>query len=379
MKKSAPSKKTALKKAPVKHATRKAPVAKKLATKKARAVARQPITFKQYPCLFITQGLHQLVFFKVKAKELWELVEINQRDSDKDTGYQRVLSESRVAAVKKYIERGNSIPTSILIALNNQVELSTDQKEIRIPNISNAGWVIDGQHRLAGAKEADNDIELAIIGIMHPSEQEQIKQFVTINQESKNVPRSLYFDLLRHLPPNKSELDIARERAVDIANDLKKDENSPFFSKIVLANPQGGEMSLNNFVRKVAPLVGRNGFFRDYSLIEQTKIIENYFAAFKNVFPQYFSFETPIFLKTLGFGALINSLATIFQITLKNHQGFTVADIVKVIDNINDIDFTQWTSGTGTQAEKLASEDLLTQLQRRISDDGTNASSTLRL
>ncbi|HVU95299.1 MAG TPA: DGQHR domain-containing protein [Puia sp.] len=332
-----------------------------------------------FDCLPIVQGNHILVVFKASAKSLWDIVEINQRDTDKNTGYQRALSESRVASVQRYIEKGNTIPISILIALGPASHLSKDRKSLSIPQIPNAGWVIDGQHRLAGAKEAANDIELAVVAILHPSEQEQIKQFVIINQEAKGVPRSLYYDLLKHLPPDKSETDLAKERAVDIANQLKKDENSPFYSKIVITSPKTSEISLNNFVRKVYPLLSKNGFFNTYTLIEQTKIIENYFSAFRNVFPQYFEFASPIFYKTLGFGGLMNSLPTIFQLTLKHYQGFTVADISKILRNIADFDFGEWNSGTGTQAEKQASDDLNAHLSRRLGDDTDDNSTTIRL
>ena len=51
-----------------------------------------------FPCLHLRQGQHELVCFIASAKVLWGLVKINERDPDKDTGYQRTLSPSRVAA-----------------------------------------------------------------------------------------------------------------------------------------------------------------------------------------------------------------------------------------------------------------------------------------
>ncbi len=58
---------------------------------------------------------------------------------------------------------------------------------------------------------------------------EQINCFVTINREQKGVPSSLYYELLKHLPGSRSEAELAKERAADMATELKIDETSPFY------------------------------------------------------------------------------------------------------------------------------------------------------
>jgi DGQHR domain-containing protein len=345
--------------------------------KKKAKVNKPDLTFN---CIEIRQGAYKLYCFVSDAKTLWNIVEINQRDPDKDEGYQRALSASRVSAIKKFIDKNNAIPLSILIALGDGSKYDNEKKMLTIPNKPDAGWVIDGQHRLAGAHEAETEIEFAVIAILSANEREQIKQFITINQEAKGVPKSLYYDLLKHLPPDKSEADLSKERAVDIANELKKDEFSPFLNRIVITPPKSGEISLNNFVRKVSPLIGKNGFFKSYTITEQIKILNNYFVAFKNHFPQFFEYENPVFYKTIGFGALVNALPTIFQLTLKYHKGFTTNDIVKIVDNIADFDFNEWNElGTGVAAEKQASDDLTATLMKRLEDETGEEVSQLRL
>src|SRR5207302_1636135 len=116
--------------------------------------------------------------------------------------------------------------------------------------------------------------EVAVVAFLGLDIKEQIEQFIRINKEAKNVPSSLYIDLLKHLP-DKSDTDIAKERSADIANELRKDENSPFFGKIVMiGNPKAGEISLTNFARKIAPLVQRNkGKLSIYSATTQIMTI----------------------------------------------------------------------------------------------------------
>ncbi len=325
-------------------------------------------TPRQFPCLELQQGDYRLICFVVKAKTLWDFVEINERDSDKDEGYQRALSPSRTRAIAKYINEGNTIPNSILIALDEGATLSEDKKTLTIPRKADAGWVIDGQHRLAGARESEKNIEFAVLAFVGLNLEEQIQQFVVINKEAKGVPTSLYYDLLKRLPHNKSEADIAKERAADIAEQLKKDPKSPFYRRIVVSPPKGGEMSLTNFVRKISPLVtDKKGFFHAYNLNDQVGVLDNYFRALKHVFPDYFKTGSQLFFKTLGFGAMINNLSTVFSLTLKDHNGFRVQDASQILKNVEDFDFANWEKlGTGVQAESQAAEDFRQSLLLRV-------------
>jgi DGQHR domain-containing protein len=322
-----------------------------------------------FPCVILKQGKHKLICFVADAKTIWKFVKVNERDTDKDKGYQRTLSPSRVNTIARYINNGNSIPNSILISLKEGATLSTKEDSITIPKRENAGWVIDGQHRLAGARESSKDIQFAVLAFIGLDVDEQIKQFVIINREAKGVPTSLYLDLLDRIP-NKSEADAAKERAVDIADALKKNPESPFYHKIVITPPKRGEMSLTNFVRKVAPLVtDKKGFLHVYVLPEQVRIIDNYFRALKHIFPEYFQVNKQVFFKTLGFGAMINVLATVFGLSLKHYNGFRVEDISKVLKRVEDFDFSSWEKiGTGVQAEALAGDDFRQSLTTRFQE-----------
>jgi DGQHR domain-containing protein len=329
---------------------------------------RSPKTLT-FDCLPITQGKMRLVVFSVSAKQLWEIAAINKRDPDKDKGYQRVLSNGRVEAIKKYVEKGNAVPTSVLVTFDNG-KISNDGRTLTVPNEPQAGWIIDGQHRLAGIHASAVDIELSVVAFVNLDLKQQIEQFVRVNKEAKNVPTSLYIDLLKHLP-DKSDADLAKERASDIADALRKDEDSPFFGKIArVTSPKPGEISLVNFARKIAPLVLRNkGKLQLYSLTSQVGLIKNYYKALAHVFPDTYSPRegTSIFFKTLGFGALMNALPTVFDLCMQQHGSVRVEDFVKVFKKVDDFSFEDWDAiGTGTEAEKSAGDDLMGDLLRRF-------------
>lgn len=331
----------------------------------------------------VTQGPNQLFMFTASAKELWGLLEINKKSDDKEDGYQRALSLSRAQDIKRYILKGNAVAPAIVIALDSDKARYNDTtQEIEIDNTDKAGWVIDGQHRLRGAELAcsETDVELPVVAFIGLDLEKQIQQFVTINREAKGVPTSLYYDLLKMLPPKSSTADIAKEKAAGIADRLRKDSNSIFYDRIVVVtSPKQGQISLTNFVRKVAPLLtDGKGSFSAYTHQEMTQIIENYFNALKITFPDEFSPSSMRFFKTLGFGAMINSLHTVFTITIKNEKAFRVSDCVKALSKASDFNFGDWNSvGTGSSAEIQAGKDFESHFRTKVQDD--SESTLLRL
>lgn len=337
------------------------------------------------PAIQLEQQDQHLYLFKIKASQLYDMVSINQREDDKDTGYQRTLSISRAKSIANYIvKKQRPIAPGLVIAFEDSSYDESDST-INIPDNQNAGWVIDGQHRLRGAKLAADggiDIELAVIAFLNLSESDQVEQFITINQEAKSVPASLYLDLKRQIPTlnPKSATEIAKEKTVDIADVLRKNPKSSFFEKIaVTSSPTKGQISLNNFVRKVhTHLVEGKGALATYTSQEIAIILDNYYKGLSKYQPDFFkSSEKNIFFKTLGFGALINALPTFFQWVTKEYNSTFTVDTVEQgflkLDN-TEFDFTSWEkAGTGSDAEKRAGTDLINAIEDGFNHGGNES------
>jgi len=259
-----------------------------------------------------------------------------------------------------------AIPGAIIVCFD-KATFDAKKGELRVPAGTDVGWVIDGQHRLAGAAMAargGTDVEFPVVAFVGLAEERQIEQFVTINREAKNVPTSLYLDLLRFLP-NKKPAEIARERAADLGTLLRRDEASPFFERIVVTtSPKAGQLSLTNFVRKIAVHVTpEKGILNGFTEREQLQVISNYYKGLEQVFPREFDAKESVFFKTVGFGALWNAFPILFSLTLKNQSGFTVKDVIAILKRIEGFDFSAWRQyGTGNQAETIAGDDLRTEL-----------------
>ena len=316
------------------------------------------------PALQINQGRQTLYAFVAKASVLYEALSINRRVKDKDEGYQRVLSLSRVEAIGLYLSRNKAIPGAIVVNLD-KAEFNEMEQCLVIPAGSDVGWVIDGQHRLVGAaKKTDVDISLAVVAFVGLERKSQIEQFVTINREAKNVPTSLYLDLLKFLPQKRAS-DVIKERATDLATQLRRDEEGPFFQRIAhLTPPKKGQVSLVNFVRKISIHIAKNGVLNSFTEPEQFGIISNYYKGLRTVFPDEFDSEDSMFFKTLGFGALWNAFPTVFSLSLKNREGFRVGDVAAIFREIGSTDFASWSQyGSGDQAERQVGDDVRASLQ----------------
>jgi DGQHR domain-containing protein len=291
-----------------------------------------------------------MAVFACDAKELFNIVEINQRVEGKDEGYQRATIPSRVKQLATYIDGGGKLPTGVVVTFDS-ARFEKDGSSIVIPNQPNAGWVIDGQHRLAGARESKQSIVIPVIAFVGLSLDEQVANFITINKEQKGVPSSLYYDLLRYLPTKKNTTDIAKELTAELGRTLSGDEGSPFYQRIVSTRKpeRGKQISMTNFIRKVFPHIERKGSLSPYSFDERVQIFNNMYNALHEVFPaQYNSADSPFF-KTLGFGAITGATPLLLKETLAHRQNLRTADFIWLFRQIEDFDFDQWTGrGTGS-------------------------------
>lgn len=328
----------------------------------------------------LLQSSTKLYLFKAKASTLYNSLSINRRVEGKEEGYQRALSVSRVQSITRFVTSRKVLPGAIIVTLDGAT-YNSRTKKLTLPAGSDIGWVIDGQHRLVGAAMASRggiDVELPVVAFLDLPTPRQIEQFVTINREAKSVPTSLYLDLLRALP-YKKPADVAKERAADLATELRRSEESPFFERIVVTtSPRAGQLSLTNFVRKIAPHVTpERGILNVYTEPEQRAVISNYFNGLRQVFLKEYDSKDSIFFKTIGFGGLWNAFPTFFSLAIKHYHGFQVKDVIALFKTIDNFDFSAWKQyGTGNQAELTAGDDLRTGLLLAIKDE---ESGTLRV
>jgi len=329
-----------------------------------------------YECHAYEEKGLQFVVFAAPANDLYSFLKINRRSENKDEGYQRAISMSRVQAIAKFVDSGGVLPTAIYISLNGGFKVDRKRRSIEIPNNTDAGWVIDGQHRLAGSHVAKSNPTLPVVACLDLALDKQIEFFVTINQEGKGVPSSLYYELLPSLPGVKTEKELLDMSATELAKELATDERSPFYGKIVstVAPQRGRQISTTHFVRRLSGFLKRpSGALHTFTHDERRKILNAYYKALEVVWPDEYegSDGGSVFFQSLGFGALIGALPQFMRYSLRAHGGYRVADFAAMFKSIeNAIDWDSWKGrGTGTSYEAQSAKELVDAIDAAQKDE----------
>ncbi len=131
-------------------------------------------------------------------------------------GYQRRPYEYRFKDIARYVERQEGLlPTAILINIRDQATFEPDGDErgegpvtgrLRIPDDA-PFWVVDGQHRVYGLREAAErlksanadavlDYDVPVVFTAGFSKIEEMRLFDIVNSKAKSVPTDLAATLL---------------------------------------------------------------------------------------------------------------------------------------------------------------------------------------
>src|SRR6266581_6811369 len=187
---------------------------------------------------------------------------VSRRDDDKDDGYQRNLSRQRAADIARYIDKENGcIPNSILVNLEEGATYDEKRQILRIPNQPKAAWVIDGQHRMFGLRQAKTTYDLVVTAFLGIDVAEQAKQFKTINSKQKGVPTSLLYDLLDLTKDGT----YVQQRGHELATKLNEDPESPWYGQIDLIGSGDGLITQTRVVTAVESLISDRGALFQYS------------------------------------------------------------------------------------------------------------------
>lgn len=149
-----------------------------------------------------------------------------RRKDDEEGAVQRVLNQGRIAGIKSFALQGGDFPASIVLNWV-KTKLVRTGSLVTIPETPDSAQLLDGQHRVAGLKEAihekpnlgDQLVPVAIYEGLSTSDCADI--FLSINTEQRPVPRSLVFDL--YGIASKELVDHAAVRARDITVSLNED------------------------------------------------------------------------------------------------------------------------------------------------------------
>jgi DGQHR domain-containing protein len=297
------------------------------------------------PYLTIEQENRKLILTKIPAGVLTDISYVAvRRQSDEPGAVQRVLNTRRIASIKKFTLEVGKYPGAIILNwVSKDNPIQRDNSKIAFRNAPRSAQLIDGQHRLAGIKEAIKEreevasLEIPVVIYENLDTRECADIFLSINAEQKTVQRSLVYDLYGVASP--SSVDPALERALDIAMYLNEETESPYKGGLKLSGApiRRGGIALSTAVTALKPLVEEKGDFERVGVPElelQKKVVVNFFIALREKYGEKkWEENTNAFQYAAGFTGAIEFLQ-LKMIPYCNSKGsdFTVETIGNAIN-----------------------------------------------
>ena len=294
------------------------------------------------PFFEVAQGKRKFYLTKLPAKVVAKISYAAVRGRDTEVGaIQRVLNTSRITGIKAFTLAGGDYPNAIVLNwVSKTNKLKRLAKDISFVDEDDSAQIIDGQHRVAGIREAIEEkkaigeLELPVVIYSGLTTKECADIFLAINEEQKPAPRSLVFDLFGLA---SSELvDPAAVRARDIALFLNDDSNSPYSGEIKLpgGKMRKGGIALSTAVVAIKPLVEDKGSFEQIgvtNLEDQRRVILNLFLALKAKYGEQWDDKDNAFLWAAGFAAALQFLHLKLMSYCSGKQSFEQSTIAQAI------------------------------------------------
>ena len=285
----------------------------------------------------VTQPIGTFYLAAMKATDVARMTDIQPRRAS-PVAVQRDESKKRIKDIADYCSDSDAtFPTPIIISIYSGAEVVLDDF-ITFNGDAKIGEIIDGQHRIRGIIESNKieNFELPVIIMFDLTDEEKAYVFSIINSKQTKVSMSLIYDLFA-LAENRSPYKTCHE----IVRALNRDEQSPLLNRLKMLGKKENDqymasLSQGTFVKYLLELISRNPdddtrkikngeflqndrslIFRDYFIEGKDaiiyKIILNMLIGVRNAFPEEWGHpEDYILSKSIGFGALIKSLPTLY-------------------------------------------------------------------
>ncbi len=258
-------------------------------------------------------GDAKLYLFTIPPKRLLQTAVVLRKAQGSAEAYQRILNKTRLPKIGNFVKGPDAVlPTNVILGLSDLVKWEALRKEdlkdsnnepfsltnpadftlgvLRIPLKYASLELIDGQHRLFGFIEADDDtmehFNLVALGIMGLNQTRRRDTFVAINDNARRVDPNLVAFL--KYTDNEAECQADPEKmAIKIVTELNK--STPFKGKIRMIDFPDEIITLKGFSGyDLRGLIGPKGWLRklyDHESSVYISVLRMYFSILKSLFP----------------------------------------------------------------------------------------------
>lgn len=288
------------------------------------------------PCLEMEQNGRLLYLGSLYAKDIANLINNGKMKKDEwkpdnPDGYQRGWNEARSGAFAIYLVKEKGIsPSTVFLNVRDEKPLKFNRIEgaygfLEIPD-DTVLWEIDGQHRAAGFRLATMDDPklgnfMVPVVITRTKMYEEAEQFYIINQTQKRMRTDLAERFIKREAEEKGLHTLALKgkdwlvKAIDIVDTITT-TNGVWYNKIQLPNQikTGTVVSQQSFTDSLEPIL-KHHLFEDYNAEELTEMLNIYWNAIKQIFPEaFYDPKSYLIQKTTGLFVLHRLLPDIVSL-----------------------------------------------------------------
>ena len=262
--------------------------------------------------LHFRQNDFDLYATSMTTAQLATVCTVDRWNPSRDIAYQRPELRRRFTEIARYLQREEGVlPTSILLSARPDARLviapagGGDRSEITRITFEDGSklWIVDGQHRLGGLKEAASsspsyaDYTVPVTIMMCEDSYTELRMFNVINTRQKPIPRDIVDQHLRKMREvegadmqlKTSRRDYIRARAAAIV-ELLHTLPCPWYHSVRIPNIPGredGTLRLHSLVVSLEPIV-EVPFVRGLPDARVAGLLATYWKAIEALMPAAF-------------------------------------------------------------------------------------------
>ncbi|WP_434989655.1 DGQHR domain-containing protein [Xanthomonas melonis] len=215
----------------------------------------------------------------VDARSLFPLCRVERVATNPEEGFQRQLDAPRARRIAKYLQE-RVVPGAIVLSSQAAHEPFFDPSTgfLTLSDELGSLLVIDGQHRLFGAKLAADtrdgpNVVLPVCILTGLSLADEVQYFIDINSTAKGVPKTLRIELTKFLVKQDS----TDEVRLRLFKDLNSEAESPLCGKLSAEQRGPGYLSHVPFEIAINKVI-ESDRMKELEYDQKKALIKNYLA-----------------------------------------------------------------------------------------------------
>lgn len=285
---------------------------------------------------------------------------VSRKKEEPIKGFQRLLNYKRAKDIANYLDNMKGIiPSALIVSAQDNAKMRFDSKnsKISLERVKDSLMVIDGQHRLFGLYEAEQEYYIPVVIFNNLNSSDEVKLFIDINTTQKGVPTALILDI-KNQAGTETKLEEKQRKLFDELN-----KGSVLAGYLLPNESKTGKISRTVFNSSTKPLF-ESGPISKYSEEIIYKTVKNYLEALDRVFKLAGSKEARL-NKTIIFKAVMALFNEVCEKCLIKYKDLKVESLTDYFRPLVDLNFDEYI-GTNKATENKVINDMKALLREPI-------------